>query len=240
LGGGGLVSKKLTRISVKLHTLLEDSSDRAKSFLPQKHHVEGSFASRILGATLLRSEFWSFKGEALAKGFAVGLFVAFTPTLGIQMLLTCIVILFIPGNLPIALATCWLTNPITAIPVYTVEWHIGEMILGIFGHDSGAPPNIVEYESIMDFVTNIFKQGGTLWLGSIISSAIIALLGYCALMSIVYLERWLRKIKLDDFRQIRREERKRRKEMSTTEALHEYAATPPEKEQNSPQEEVER
>ncbi|MDH5510412.1 MAG: DUF2062 domain-containing protein [Nitrospinota bacterium] len=230
------MSGKLTRISVKLHNLLEDSSGLAKSFLPQKHHVEGSFASRILGATLLRREYWSFKGEALAKGFAVGLFVAFTPTLGIQMLLACIAILFIPGNLPIALATCWLTNPITAVPVYMVEWRIGEMILGIFGHDSGEPPNIVEYESIMDFVTNIFKQGGTLWLGSIISSTIVALLGYCALMGIVYLERWLRKIKLDDFRQIRREERRRKKELSITEALHEYATVSQEKESNSPQE----
>ena len=234
------MSGKLTRISVKLHNLLEDSSGRAKSFLPRKHHVEGSFASRILGATLLRHEYWSFKGEALAKGLAVGLFVAFTPTLGIQMLLTCIVILFIPGNLPIALATCWLTNPITAVPVYMVEWRIGKFILGIFGHDSGAPPGIVEHDSFIDFVTNIFQQGGTLWLGSIISSAIIALAGYGAFMGLVYVERWLRKIKLDDFRRLRRAERKKKREMSTTESLHEYASVLPEKGQNAPHEEAKR
>lgn len=217
------MSGKMTRISVKLHNLIEDSTGRAKRFLPRKHHLEGSFASRILGATLLRREFWSFKGEALAKGLAVGLFVAFTPTLGIQMLLTCILILFIPGNLPIALATCWLTNPITAIPVYTLEWFVGKWILGLFGHDSGEPPGIVEYDSIMDFVNNIFQQGGTLWLGSLISSFIIAMIGYWSFMGIVYIERWLRKIKLDDFKRIRREHRKKKREAESNGQLEEYA-----------------
>jgi len=231
---------KLTQISVRLHNWIEDSSGRAKAFLPKQRHVEGSFARRILGATLLRKEFWSFKGEALAKGLAVGLFVAFTPTIGIQMVLVCILILFIPGNLPIALATCWLTNPVTAVPVYTVEWHVGKWILGIFGHVAAAQPLMIEYKSVMDFVENVFKQGGTLWFGSIITSFALAVAGYCTMMGIVYLERWLRRIKLDDFRQVRREERRKKKENDTAQNLSQYASVDKESEENPLQETAKR
>lgn len=218
------MSGKFTRVSVLLHNWMEDSSSRMKTMLPQKHHVEGSFAARILGKTLLREELWSLKGEALARGLALGIFIAFTPTIGIQMTLVCIFILLYPGNLPIALLATWLTNPVTAVPVYGTEWYVGKMILGLFGHHASAPPSFFEYESVTDIVHNIFKQGGALWFGSIISSAILAVTSYWGMMGFVYLERWLRKIKLDDLRRLRRALRLKKREEENNQPASELGA----------------
>ena len=206
------MSGKYTPLSVKIHNWLEDSTSRARKALPKRKHVEGSLAHRILGATILRKELWSFKGEAMAKGLAVGLFIAFTPTIGFQTLLVCICLMFFPGNLPIAVAACWLTNPFTAVPVYSMEWLVGKAILESLGyHPTDEPPRTVEFSSSEAMVDNILAQGATLWIGSIISSAIIAAVGYALFMGIVYLERWLRRIKLEHRKKVSKDIRDLRK-----------------------------
>jgi hypothetical protein len=212
------MSGKLTRFGVRVHKILEDSTSRAKVMLPQRRHLEGSFAARILGATLLRKRFWSLKGEDLARGLALGMFIAFTPTIGLHMTLVCLLIMLYPGNLPIALAACWVVNPLTAVPVFGAEWYVGKWILGFFGYQAGQPPRFHEYESLGQIIHYVVRQGGTLWLGSIIVSALLAAASYWTVIWITYLERWLRKIKLDHHRKLQRERRKARRESASAAA----------------------
>ena len=223
------MSGKWTHLSIRLHKILEESSGKVKTMLPKHHHMKGTVAERILGATLLQKRLWSFKGEDLARGLALGMFIAFTPTIGIQMTLVCITIPFYPGNLPIALAATWLTNPLTAAPVYGAEWWVGKIILGLFGYEAGLPPSFFEYDSFWDIVQNIIRQGGTLWFGSIISSVFMAAASYWGVMWLTYLERFLRRIKLDHHRKIQREDRKQRREAAGAEER------PGEEERKAPQ-----
>ena len=66
----------------------------------------------------------------IALGAAVGMFVALTPTIGLQMLIVLFLLLFIPGNRVAGLPIVWITNPATAVPIYFFNYRVGVWILG--------------------------------------------------------------------------------------------------------------
>jgi len=66
----------------------------------------------------------------IALGAAVGMLVALTPTIGLQMLIVLFLLLFIPGNRVAGLPIVWITNPATAVPIYFFNYRVGVWILG--------------------------------------------------------------------------------------------------------------
>jgi len=84
------------------------------------------------GHKLFADVLWKIDKNAIAGGLSLGLFVAFMPTLGFQMLLATVGAILFKVNLPIALAACWVTNPLTAMPIYMAAWRLGKYILEDF------------------------------------------------------------------------------------------------------------
>lgn len=66
--------------------------------------------------------------RAIAGGLGVGMFVAFTPTIGIQIILAIIAATLCNVNRPAAIAPVWITNPVTVAPIYTFNYWIGTFI----------------------------------------------------------------------------------------------------------------
>lgn len=66
----------------------------------------------------------------IALGAAVGMFIAMTPTVGFQMLLALLVLLFVPGNRAAGVPIVWITNPATVVPIYYFNYRIGVFLLG--------------------------------------------------------------------------------------------------------------
>lgn len=66
----------------------------------------------------------------LALGAAVGIFVAMTPTIGLQMALVLLILLVVPGNKLVGLPMVWVTNPATAVPIYTFNYWLGAHLTG--------------------------------------------------------------------------------------------------------------
>lgn len=64
----------------------------------------------------------------VALGVAIGVAVAFTPTLGGQMALAGALAGLCGGSVRAALPTVWITNPLTAGPIYLGVYHIGRWI----------------------------------------------------------------------------------------------------------------
>jgi uncharacterized protein (DUF2062 family) len=67
----------------------------------------------------------------LALGCAVGIFVMFTPTLGIQSLLVVAIAWALRANKIIGLPVLWISNPATVAPIYGVCYLVGARILGL-------------------------------------------------------------------------------------------------------------
>lgn len=65
----------------------------------------------------------------IAWGVALGTFVCFTPTIGIQILLYVAVASVVRANRVSGMPILFLSNPVTALPLYYSEWWLGATIL---------------------------------------------------------------------------------------------------------------
>lgn len=84
---------------------------------------------RVLGPALFAGDLWHFGRRSVANGVALGLFVAFTPTIPFHMVLAAVGAVCLRVNLPVALAACWVSNPVTILPMYWAGWKIGHYVL---------------------------------------------------------------------------------------------------------------
>ncbi len=66
----------------------------------------------------------------IAWGVFLGFVVAFTPTVGLQMLIYVFVATVLRANKVSGIPPIWLTNPVTVVPVYYACWRVGAFLLG--------------------------------------------------------------------------------------------------------------
>lgn len=60
---------------------------------------------------------------------AIGVFVAFSPLLGFQMITAVLLAMLLCANRAAALASVWVSNPFTALPIYTTTYLVGQFVL---------------------------------------------------------------------------------------------------------------
>jgi hypothetical protein len=68
---------------------------------------------------------------SIARGAALGTWIALTPTVGVQMFMVTVLSLPLRANIPIAIALVWISNPVTVIPMYYSYYWLGTVVLGI-------------------------------------------------------------------------------------------------------------
>ncbi|MEQ9069058.1 MAG: DUF2062 domain-containing protein, partial [Gimesia chilikensis] len=72
--------------------------------------------------------------HSIALGTAIGMFIALTPTVGIQMLLVvCVAFLTRPlfrFNQVASLITVYISNPLTIVPIYWFDYKVGTLFVG--------------------------------------------------------------------------------------------------------------
>jgi uncharacterized protein len=137
--------------------------------LPDKNRLRRSFLYRMFGKNILARDLWHLDARSLAGGLSVGLFIAFTPTIPLQMMLACMAALYFRVNLPAALLACWVTNPLTAVPIYMMAWRVGRSVLH-------AMPFATEYLLVYDEArqTRFIMSTFYLWTGSLILATTVA------------------------------------------------------------------
>ena len=68
--------------------------------------------------------------HAIALGAAIGMFLALTPTVGVQVVLAIAICTVIRANRIAAVAMVFVSNPLTMIPIYWIDYWIGSFLLG--------------------------------------------------------------------------------------------------------------
>jgi len=77
----------------------------------------------------------------VAWGSAIGMFVAITPTVGIQMYIVTLIWLLCrylfrtPFTLSVSIAMVWISNPITVAPLYYLFLQTGDLLFGLMGQE---------------------------------------------------------------------------------------------------------
>ncbi len=122
----------------------------------------------------------------IALGVAIGIFVTWTPTIGFQMILTVALSTLFKANKFVGVPFVWISNPFTLIPLYGPSYLLGGEILG--GHYkwsafmqacrkamSAHNGWITKIQAWWTATSSILLP---IWLGSIITGLIAALLTY--------------------------------------------------------------
>lgn len=112
----------------------------------------------------------------IALGFALGLFVGMSPTLGIQMAIAVFFAALFKWNKISAAIGVWISNPLTAPFLYSLTYFAGTKLLGTH-HTINSSGNIGE----TSFYTLLLKAPEILWaatLGGIVLGLPVAVSGY--------------------------------------------------------------
>lgn len=102
--------------------------ERLKRFLPSREHLNQNRWLRWLVPWLNHPRLWHMSRRGIAMGLALGVFFGLLiPVAQIPFAATMAVVL--RANVPTAVASTLVTNPVTFAPVYYGAYHLGNWIL---------------------------------------------------------------------------------------------------------------
>ncbi len=167
-----------------------------KKFLPKKKHLTAQQLNWI-GHRIHDRNLWHLNSQSVPRGVAIGLFAAFIP-LPIQMLLAVVVSAFCRANIPIAIASTWITNPVTFIPINYFIHDFGELLLGMQHQDISLQPMILD-SGVHNIYDTLVNWAHVLGKPFIVALPIVALgasaIGYGLTTALYYVANLLKKRK---------------------------------------------
>ena len=124
----------------------------------------------------------------IALGLAVGIFITWTPTMGLQMALTIMVAALFRANKLVGVPFVWISNPVTAIPLYGANYWLGTKVLpGDYSvrEFAGAIGKALTsgggwFDRIGAWWSATYQFFWPLWVGSILMGLILAVPTYFA------------------------------------------------------------
>ena len=158
--------------------------------------------------------------ESIALGVAIGLFIALTPTVGIQMTLVLVVGTLINRytrwqmNRLVGIAMCWVSNPLTMLPMYYGYLWLGWIVTG----RGWMPPVSMEswqrqfssylqrdpkmmgfWEKLQSFVmAGLGELAIPMWVGSLIIATLLLVPSYLFTLRAVRAHRLRREKRIQD------------------------------------------
>ena len=134
----------------------------------------------------------------IALGTALAMLVAFSPTVGFQMVIAVALATLLRANKAVCLPIVWITNPVTIVPIYGTCWKVGRALMisptsvpesnfaknlaALTEHvDQGIWPRLFEAELWSRLLGIMFEFGLELWVGCLAVGAMAAFLTYFAM-----------------------------------------------------------
>ncbi|MEX2672425.1 MAG: DUF2062 domain-containing protein [Phycisphaeraceae bacterium] len=119
----------------------------------------------------------------LALGIAVGIWVMYTPTMGLQMMMVVALAWLLGANKVVGLPVIWISNPVTFVPIFWPSYWLGSVLLGEPTVREGywrellkPPPGWLE--GVVFYWSSFMEIAAPLWLGSLIIGTIAATVTY--------------------------------------------------------------
>lgn len=148
-----------------------------KRFLPDIQTIKRNKALSVFGSVLHDPNLWHLNRKSASGAFGIGLFFALWPV-PFQMWLSAALSIPLRVNLPLSIATVWVTNPFTMTPIFYGAYLVGNTILG-------TPERKFELELSWDWVVaSLGTIGPAFLLGCLVCSIMAGLLGYFGLNAI--------------------------------------------------------
>ena len=133
-----------------------------------------AFLGRVFGKLLFDTDLWHLNRASVAAAVSVGLFMAWVPV-PFQMILAAGVAIAIRCNLPVAIALVWISNPVTAAPLFYGAYELGGWLLDV-------PPVDLQIDISVQWLLDEFTR---VWepflLGCFVMGLVCAILGHVAI-----------------------------------------------------------
>lgn len=159
---------------------------RLKRLLPNADHVRENRWLRWLGPTLFRPQLWHVTRRGVALGVALGIFFGLLVPVA-QIPLSAASAVILRANLPSAIASTLVTNPVTFAPIYYGAYRIGSALIG----NGSSPPALgaaqTQEESSGEsrsWMARVTTLGKPLLLGLFIVACSAGVLAYLLIMSL--------------------------------------------------------
>jgi uncharacterized protein len=151
-----------------------------RRFLPKPQTIKEHKVLQMFGTLLHDPNLWHLNRRSAAGAFGIGLFFAFWPV-PFQMWLSAACAIPLRVNLPLSVATVWITNPLTMPPIFYAAYLVGTVILG-------APAEKFAFELSWSWVVQSVETIGPAFLvGCGVCSVVFGIAGY---LGMNYLWRW--------------------------------------------------
>ncbi|MBL8331191.1 MAG: DUF2062 domain-containing protein [Rubrivivax sp.] len=112
--------------------------ERLRKLIPSRETLERNRWLRWLGPGLFHPRLWHMSRRSISLGAAIGVFFAFIIPIA-QIPLSAALALVLRANIPVAVASTIVNNPLTFPPVYYAAWRVGSFMLGEEAKESEAP-----------------------------------------------------------------------------------------------------
>ena len=131
----------------------------------------------------------------LALGVAIGIFVTWTPTIGLQMILTILLSALFRANKFVGVPFVWLSNPLTIVPIYGPNYFVGCWLLGNSPGKNWhnlmveASSTSGMWERIAKFAEAILPIFWEVWLGSLVVALFLGVSTYFLMYKLIIVYR---------------------------------------------------
>lgn len=116
----------------------------------------------------------------ISAGFAVGVFISFSPFFGLHTILALVAAFLLRVNKITCITGTWVNTPITMIPVFVASYQIGEFILG------RTPQKLIIESLSLEFCITLLKTHGLpILIGTSLIGFASALVSYALLYWII-------------------------------------------------------
>jgi uncharacterized protein len=120
-------------------------NERLRRLLPTPEQIRHNRWLRWMGPALLHRRLWHMSRRGVALGAGIGVFFAFLIPIA-QIPLSVAASVVLRANVPAAVASTLVNNPLTFPPVYYAAWRVGKALLGEEAVDAEAPVLATEPE----------------------------------------------------------------------------------------------
>ncbi|MEY8767933.1 DUF2062 domain-containing protein [Francisella philomiragia] len=165
------------------------NTKRARKLIKKRKRLENSKFLGFVAHRLTNKNLWVANYNTIARGVFIGFFWMMIP-LPLQMTPVVISAIILRANIPIAISTVWISNPLTWVPMY-----LGNYIFGCFL--LGEQVDISNWETFGSYMLNhLHEFWKPLYLGSFVAGLLVASAGYIAVHVLRIVNHfWLRRIR---------------------------------------------
>ncbi|MFP5467682.1 MAG: DUF2062 domain-containing protein [Gammaproteobacteria bacterium] len=158
--------------------------DRLKRLLPTPESVRQNRWLRWMGPVIHHPRLWHFSRKGISAGLAIGIFFGLLIPIA-QIPFSAVLAVVLRANLPVAIASTLVTNPVTFGPLYYGAYHLGRWVLGESGGrtpDQVPPMQVPESavegttQGFVDSVMAVFEYATTVGKPLVVGLAILAVL----------------------------------------------------------------